>query len=39
MAKNAMRRSVAKMVVNAVILPALVIAVRKRIFKLIDDNL
>jgi hypothetical protein len=39
MAKNGMRKTVAKMFVNTVVLPALVIAVRKRIFKLIDENL
>lgn len=39
MAKNNMRKTVAKMFVNTVVLPALVIAVRKRIFKLIDENL
>ena len=39
MAKNSMRKAAAKMFVNTVVLPAVVIALRKRIFKFIDENL
>ena len=39
MAKKTVRKTVAKWVVSGVILPAVVLAARKRIFKFIDENL
>ncbi len=38
MAKKTMRKTVTKWVVGGIILPAVVLAVRKRIFQYIDDN-
>ncbi len=37
--KKTMKKTVAKLVVGGVILPAVVLAVRKRIFQFIDENL
>jgi hypothetical protein len=39
MAKSSIRKTVTKLVVGSIILPAVALAVRKRIFRYIDDNL
>ncbi len=39
MAKKTMKKTVVKLVVGGVILPAVALAVRKRIFQFIDENL